>query len=56
MPPRRTTPRYSLYRNFVDAYMKAHADKPRSVREELDESLLNSLSLDFPCRCSNGME
>lgn len=32
MPPRKTTARYSLYRTFVDAYMKGHSDKPRSVR------------------------
>jgi hypothetical protein len=35
MPPRKTTARYSLYRTFVDAYMKGHPDVPRSVRRKI---------------------
>jgi hypothetical protein len=33
MPPRKTA-RYCLYRTFVDAYMKGHPEKTRSVSSD----------------------
>ncbi|CAF2596257.1 unnamed protein product [Rotaria sp. Silwood2] len=43
MPARKTTARYSLYRTFVDAYMKAHSEKTRSVSHSDAQSEWNQL-------------
>ncbi|CAF4841602.1 unnamed protein product, partial [Rotaria sp. Silwood1] len=43
MPARKTTARYSLYRTFVDAYMKAHPEKTRSISHSDAQAEWNQL-------------
>ncbi|CAF1188349.1 unnamed protein product [Rotaria sordida] len=43
MPARKTTARYSLYRTFVDAYMKAHPEQTRSISHSGAQSEWNQL-------------
>ncbi|CAF3323023.1 unnamed protein product [Rotaria socialis] len=46
MPARKPTARYSLYRSFVDAYMKAHAEKPRKISHAEAQAEWNSAKTD----------